>query len=132
LRVRWFSLCCWLSCSSRCFVARALVLALLLVELQLALFLLGLGRLHAAHLLGSGLFGLGGYAKGFLAAFERLVALDVFGLALRLRHYQFGSRGCHPALCHQRYPGGYCRSYYSHGDVGQYYHCIMNVACVLG
>ena len=61
------------------FVASASIFALELVELELALLLASFGLLHLGHALVGLLLGIGGDLEGFFAAFEHLVAFEVFG-----------------------------------------------------
>ncbi len=82
------------------FVACAGVFALLLVELQFALFDACLVLLYACHALIGGFFCLGGYLQGFLTTLKYLAALEVFGLTLGIGHYLFGASGRHAPLHH--------------------------------
>ncbi len=111
------------------FVARALVFALLLVELQLALFHFGLNRLQFRHFLRCLFLRIRGNLQRFLASFEHLVAFQVFGLALSLGHYLLSPCVGHAALHYQGHHGTYGGGNDSNGDVIQYHLSVyqMNV-----
>ncbi len=72
-------------------VSFALVVALLLVELHLALLEPALGALNLSHFLRCELFSLSGDFYFFLPGFEEFVFLDYFSLFCRLLNDDFGS-----------------------------------------
>ncbi len=103
------------------FVAGALILALLLVELQLALFHLGFLRLQFRHFLSCLLLCVGGYLKSFFSSFEHFVALEVVGLTLGVGNNLLGSCCGHAALHHKCNANTNSGGNDGNGDVIQYH-----------
>ncbi len=77
------------------FVARALVLALLLVELDFTVFHLCFRRLHLCQALVCLLFCIGSDAQGLFTAFKHLVFLQVLRLAYGIVDDDFRAALCH-------------------------------------
>ena len=87
-------------------VAHALVLALLLVEGELALLLTGLGLLHLCHALVGGLFGVAGNLHGLFAAFKNFAFLQVLAFAFGVGDNLFCAGVRHVALHKHRAQDG--------------------------
>ena len=108
------------------FVACALILALLLIELELALFHLCFYRLQFRHFLLSLFFSFRSDFKSLFTAFKHLVPFEVLGFTLRLGNNEFCPGAGHAALNIQRDTRSDGSGDSGNSDVNKKLHILIN------